>query len=122
MTSEQPPAPLPSGAASSSGSGKGKNGTGAMLVSSPAALVAFIAHLHRCMQTPSGIDTVLLFIAFSSRLSASALDAVTRTALRRRIATLLLAMPARGSVVVTPPTGAAKALATSARLRALAAL
>jgi hypothetical protein len=93
-----------------------------MLVSSPAALDAFVARLHRCMQTPSGIDTVLLFIAFSSRLSASALDALTRTALRRRIATLLLAMPARGSVVVTPPAGAAKALATSARLRALAAL
>jgi len=130
MASEQPPAPLPSGAAASSGSSGGSSSkipskAGTMLARTPPALDAFIAHLHRCMQTPAGIDTVLLFVAYASRLTASALDAATRTALRGRLAALLLAIPARGgstTVVVKTPAAAVKVLATSARLRALAAL
>jgi hypothetical protein len=116
MTSTAPPPPAPSAKA---GAASGK---------ALASADAFIAHLHRCMQTPAGIDTVLLFVAYASRLTASTLDTSVSAALRRRAVALLLSIPAaRGkattaAVVVQPSAGAVRALATSARLRALAAL
>ena len=39
----------------------------------PANIDAFLSHLHRCLQTPAGIDTVLLFVGYASRLTSSLL-------------------------------------------------
>jgi hypothetical protein len=43
--------------------------------SSPLArLDDFAAHLNRCMQTPAGVDTVLLLLCYSTRLSAAVIN------------------------------------------------
>lgn len=55
----------------------------------PSNIDAFLAHLHRCLQTPSGIDTLLLFIGYTSRLSASVLQALTGPAIQRSAKQLL---------------------------------
>jgi hypothetical protein len=46
----------------------------------PAGLDTLVAHLHRCMQTPAGIDTVLQFLCFSSGLGAAAAGRVAAQA------------------------------------------
>ncbi|KAF3353423.1 hypothetical protein VdG1_08090 [Verticillium dahliae VDG1] len=68
----------------------------AILAATPSNIDAFIAHLHRCMQTPSGIDTVLLFIGYTARLSSNLLDAASRSALHRsahKLITLAFSLP-----------------------------
>ncbi|KAK3934934.1 putative peroxin 11c protein [Diplogelasinospora grovesii] len=55
----------------------------AMLTTAPSKLDAFLARLNKCLSTPSGIDTVLLFICYTSRFSASILGRLSESALRR---------------------------------------
>ncbi|KAK2030998.1 peroxin 11C [Colletotrichum zoysiae] len=96
---------------------------------SPRTVDDFVAHLSRCFQTPSGIDTVLLFLCYTSRFAASALDALSASALRRsarRLVALALALPPDATILLSkaPPTAAAASLGirVAARLRALAGL
>ncbi|KAK1598970.1 uncharacterized protein LY79DRAFT_665536 [Colletotrichum navitas] len=113
-----PPVPAPAPAASSSstpagGPRQGKHVLGQLFAAlSPRNVDAFVAHLSRCFQTPSGIDTVLLFLCYTSRFTASALDALSATALRRSARRL------------APPPAAAASLGirVAARLRALSSL
>ncbi|KAI1772429.1 hypothetical protein F4818DRAFT_425884 [Hypoxylon cercidicola] len=102
---------------------------GALLAAAPSNADAFLAHLQRCLQTPSGIDTALLFACYTSRLAASALEAATRPAVARRARRLLAlaaALPPNAALVFSakllPPSGAALALLLARRLRALSAL
>lgn len=82
-----------------------------ILSSLPSNTDAFLAHLQRCLATPSGIDTVLLFICYTSRLTSVALSTLSQTLLLRRSARdilgLLLGLPP------TSPPGASKRPAPS---------
>ncbi|KAK7747150.1 hypothetical protein SLS62_009205 [Diatrype stigma] len=82
-TSNAEPLPVPQP------SSKPSSGLAALLKTAPSDIDAFLAHLHRCLQTPSGIDTVLLFVCYTSRLSASVLQALTGPAIRRSARQLL---------------------------------
>ncbi|KAI4866892.1 hypothetical protein F4820DRAFT_415360 [Hypoxylon rubiginosum] len=102
---------------------------GALLAAAPSNADAFLAHLQRCLQTPSGVDTALLFLCYTSRLSASALEAATRPAVARSAGSLLAlaaALPPNAALVfsakILPSSGAALVLTLAKRLRALSAL
>lgn len=74
----------------------------ALLEAAPSNVDAFLAHLQRCLSTPSGIDTVLLFLCYSSRLSSAGLELLTRPALRRgaeRLLAVAAALPPRATVL-----------------------
>ncbi|KAK0711388.1 hypothetical protein B0H67DRAFT_585187 [Lasiosphaeris hirsuta] len=116
----------------------------ALLAAAPSNLDAFLARLNRCLSTPAGIDTVLLFVCYGSRLSASALGALSRSVLRRSARewlAVLAALPPRttvlfsgagataaGKVAVvtaggsTTTAAAAAALVLAGRLKALSGL
>ncbi|KAI1404016.1 hypothetical protein F4819DRAFT_449176 [Hypoxylon fuscum] len=101
----------------------------ALLAAAPSNIDAFLAHAQRCLQTPSGIDTVLLFLCYTSRLSASALEATTRPAIARsarQLLALAASLPPSATLVFSakalPSRGAALALALATRLRAFSAL
>ena len=55
----------------------------------PAKVDAFLAHLHRCLSTPSGIDTTLLFVGYTSRLASALLLSAAPAALQASARTLL---------------------------------
>ncbi|TLD31623.1 hypothetical protein PspLS_02044 [Pyricularia sp. CBS 133598] len=105
----------------------------ATLAAAPANVDAFLSHLHRCLQTPTGIDCVLQFVCYTSRLSAATLTVLGTNALRRSakdIALLVLSLPSQQSAVLltssaaaSPKTAAsALALLVASRLRALGGL
>ncbi|KAL8417690.1 hypothetical protein RB594_001372 [Gaeumannomyces avenae] len=104
----------------------------ALLAAAPADLDAFLAHLHRCLQTPSGVDCVLQFVCYGSRLSAAILTALSQNALRRssrELVALAFALPPRTAVLfasagpTVPATAAsARALLVAQRLKALSGL
>ncbi|KAK2066657.1 hypothetical protein P8C59_000451 [Phyllachora maydis] len=96
---------------------------------------AFLAHLNRCLATPSGIDTVLLFVCYTSRLAAAVLPRLSRSALRRSARERLALPPPPAALVssLAPPAvakgdagrgggPAARALRLSLRLKALSLL
>ncbi|KAI1457121.1 hypothetical protein F4805DRAFT_429645 [Annulohypoxylon moriforme] len=100
-----------------------------VLAAAPSNLDAFLAHLQRCLQTPSGIDTTLLLVCYASRLSASVLEALTRPAIRRSANQLLAiaaTLPPSATLVfsakVLPGGGVAAILEVAKRLRALSSL
>ncbi|KAI2639593.1 hypothetical protein GGS26DRAFT_540767 [Hypomontagnella submonticulosa] len=97
----------------------------AVFAAAPSNIDAFLAHLQRCLQTPAGIDTVLLFLCYTSRLSASVLETLTRPAIQRsaqQLLALAASLPPSATLVFTakalPSQGAALALAFAKRLRA----
>ncbi|KAG7115495.1 hypothetical protein HYQ45_016283 [Verticillium longisporum] len=101
----------------------------AILAATPSNIDAFIAHLHRCMQTPSGIDTVLLFIGYTARLSSNLLDAASRSALHRsahKLITLAFSLPESTTLLLSAAPQASPvatlALRLATRLRALSLL
>ncbi|KAI6091938.1 hypothetical protein F4821DRAFT_225897 [Hypoxylon rubiginosum] len=102
---------------------------GALLAAAPSNADAFLAHLQRCLQTPSGIDTALLFVCYTSRLSASLLETATRPAVARsarQLLALAAALPPSATLVFSakmlPSGGAAVLLGLAKRLRALSVL
>lgn len=95
----------------------------ALLAAAPANLDAFLAHLHRCLQTPSGVDCVLQIVCYGSRLSAAILTALSQNALRRssrELVTLAFALPPRTAVLFASAGPAIPATAASARALLLA--
>ncbi|KAK4137222.1 hypothetical protein BT67DRAFT_372904 [Trichocladium antarcticum] len=104
---------------------------GALLAAIPSNTDAFLTRLDKCLSTPSGIDTVMLFLCYTSKLSSSVLSRLSQSALRRSARewiALVAALP-RGATVVlsssppaTVPRAAALALALSRRLAALSSL
>lgn len=94
------------------------------IAAAPSSADAFVQHLHRCLRTRSGTDTVLLFTAYAARLAGASLDILGRTALRqsaRQLVELAFQLPPRTSVVLgtapAPPI-ATVALAMAKRLQA----
>ena len=112
---------------------------GALLAVLPSNIDSFLVRLEKCLSTPSGIDTVMLFLCYTSKLSASVLSSLSQSALRRSARewiALVAALP-RGTTVVfsspvtaaaaagaktTLPTSAALALLLSKRLTSLSSL
>lgn len=95
------------------------------LAATPSAIDDFLLHLHRCIKTRGGTDTVLLFTAYSARLTGAILEILSRTALRhsaKKVVEMAFKLPPSTSVVLAtapaPPLAVA-ALKLSQRLQAL---
>jgi len=96
----------------------------------PRDIDAFLTHLNKALATPSGIDTVMLFLCYTSRLSSSLLTLLSQSLLRRSARSwlgLLTTLPRGTTVLLTdkPPAsaGAARAaLVLAGRLKALSGL
>ncbi|KAI8954626.1 hypothetical protein F4801DRAFT_479489 [Xylaria longipes] len=100
-----------------------------LLAATPSNIDAFLAHLQRCLSTPTGIDTVLLFVCYSSRLTSAVLTTLVQPALQRsaeRLIALASALPPSATLVFNaktlPSTGVALVLELAKRLRALSGL
>ncbi|KAH8164148.1 hypothetical protein CIB48_g4091 [Xylaria polymorpha] len=100
-----------------------------LLVATPSNIDAFLAHLQRCMSTPTGIDTVLMFVCYSSRLTSAALTTLVQPALQRsaeRFIALASALPPSATLVfdakTLPSTSVALVLGLAKRLKALSGL
>ncbi|KAF5009590.1 hypothetical protein FDECE_4194 [Fusarium decemcellulare] len=93
------------------------------LALTPSALDAFVLHLHRCIRTRGGTDTVLLFTTYSARLVGAILDVLGRTTLRhsaRKLVELAFQLPPSSTVVLSTasaPPLAALALDLSKRIK-----
>ncbi|KAK3401264.1 hypothetical protein B0T20DRAFT_406460 [Sordaria brevicollis] len=134
------PIPPPSAAAalepitSSSSVDKPKKPSPAALTKALYASDAFLARLNKCLSTPTGIDTVLLLLCYTSKFSASILGVLSRSILQRSLREWLSVIAgsvpagATTAVVVDPKTAAAvapaaaKALVHAKRLNALSTL
>ncbi|KAH6636381.1 hypothetical protein F5144DRAFT_529953 [Chaetomium tenue] len=101
---------------------------GALLAALPSNLDSFLVRLEKCLSTPSGIDTVMLFLCYASKLSGSVLSSLSQSALRRSARewiALVAALPRGTTVVFSSPAAAAAAgggktaLPTSAALALL---
>ncbi|KAI7783087.1 peroxin 11c [Diaporthe eres] len=82
----------------------------ALLKTLPSNTDAFLAHLQRCLATPSGVDTLLLFICYTSRFTGAALTNISQSILRRssprELIALALTLPDKTAVVVEAAGGA----------------
>lgn len=124
--------PMPPAAAASSSSPSAKHSIRlrALLSRAPHNIDAFLAHLQRCLSTPAGIDTVLLFVCYASRLSSSLLTALAKRALHRSAAEWVALVSASRTTVVAvagsgkpaPSAAAAASLLLAERLKNLSAL
>ncbi|KAL2024714.1 hypothetical protein VTK56DRAFT_6915 [Thermocarpiscus australiensis] len=97
----------------------------ALLAALPSNIDAFLTRLDKCLSTPSGIDTVMLFLCYTSKLSASLLASLSRSALRRSArewVALVAALPRGTTVVFSSSTAAKEAAAAAAGSSAAAAL
>ncbi|KOS16752.1 Uncharacterized protein ESCO_004637 [Escovopsis weberi] len=116
-TPPPPPIPAPS-----------KVSFGAAFATVPSRADAFLAHLLRCLQTRAGTDVVLQFACYSARLSGSALESLSRSALRhaaQKLVALAFQLPPQTSVVLATaqaPPAAAAAMRLAAQFKALSAL
>lgn len=101
----------------------------AVLAAAPSGADAFLAHLFRCAQTRSGADTVLFFLCYASRLTGSALESLSKPAIRlsaKRLVAFASKLPPSATVAMastTPqPTLAALMLQLGGRLKALSGM
>ena len=99
-----------------------------LLATVPSKMDGFLTHLLRCLQTRSGADVVLLFLTYTTRLSGSLLESLSRNVFKhsaQRLVSLFFQLPPQTTVVVaTPrvPPAAALALRLSQRLKAASAM
>ncbi|KAG7290723.1 hypothetical protein NEMBOFW57_000726 [Staphylotrichum longicolle] len=131
--------PIPSSAPPSKTPKRQPLPLGALLAAMPSNIDSFLTRLDKCLSTPSGIDTVMLFLCYTSKLGSSVLSSLSQSALRRsaREWIALIASLPRGTTVVfsspaaaaaatggktTLPTAAALALVLSKRLSSLSSL
>ncbi|KAK4152067.1 hypothetical protein C8A00DRAFT_35243 [Chaetomidium leptoderma] len=85
---------------------------GALLAALPSNMDSFLTRLEKCLSTPSGIDTVMLFLCYSSKLSASVLTSLSQSAQRRSARdwlALITSLPRGTTVVFSSPAAAAAA-------------
>lgn len=99
---------------------------GAVLAAVPSNADAFAGHLLRCLQTRAGADSVLQFLCYSSKLSGSVLETLSRNALRQsaeKLIAMAFQLPPATTVVLSSapaPLGAAFALSLATKLKAFA--
>jgi hypothetical protein len=117
MSSTQPIADLSSGTPIPHSTPPSSSLPSKPILLSPKSLDTFLSHLHRCLSTPSGIDTVLLFLCYTSRLSSSLLTALSTRALHRSAADwIALISASRGTTVLLSPTATKRPLTAAATL------
>lgn len=100
-----------------------------ILAAVPGNLDAFIIHLHKCMQTPSGIDNVLHVVGYCARLSANILDTASHAVLENsahKLISLAFSLPPNTTFLLSSAPAAAPfaslAIKLATRLRALSTL
>jgi hypothetical protein len=134
-TTSQPVSTLPSGqpidssAAADASAKKPLPSVRSTLAAAPSTIDAFIARLHRCVQTRAGNDTGLLFLTYFTRLTGASLEALSRSSLRasaRELVAIAVKLPPTASVAVAQVSpvspAAAVALRLAARFNALSSL
>lgn len=108
-----------------------RNNLLALLRTLPSNTDAFLSHLQRCLATPSGIDTLLLFICYTSRFTGAALANLSQSLLRRPsssrytprdLIALVFTLPGKTAVVVEAAAAAAPLPPLSALVARLAAV
>lgn len=97
-----------------------------LLKTLPSSTDAFLAHLQRCLATPSGVDTLLLFTCYTSRLTGAALNSLSQSILLRRsspreIVALAFTLPDEKTAAVILEAAAGGSGAPSSVLAALVA-
>ncbi|KAK7398184.1 hypothetical protein QQX98_012446 [Neonectria punicea] len=115
VVDDSPPAKTSSSVADPASSKPAPFQIAAAIAAAPSSVDAFIHHLHRCLRTRGGTDTVLLFSAYAARLAAAILAILGRTALRqnaRRLVELAFQLPPSSSLALS--TAPAPPLATLA--------
>lgn len=91
-----------------------------LLSLSPKNVDAFLAHLNRCLSTPTGIDNTLQFVCYASRLLSSLLSALATRALHRSASDwVALVSASRTTVVAITDAGASKLPSTAAAAASL---
>ncbi|KAH6603480.1 peroxin 11c [Trichoderma cornu-damae] len=102
-----------------------KASIGSALSAVPSNADAFAGHLLRCLQTRAGADAVLQFLCYSLSFSGSALEALSRNALRQsaqKLVAMAFQLPPATTVVLSSapaPPGAALALSLAGKLKAM---
>lgn len=98
----------------------------ALLKALPYSADAFLSHLQRCLATPSGIDTLLLFVCYLSRFTGAALTRLSQTLLRRTarelVALVFTLPPPKTAIIFEAAANSSKnapARTAAARLAAL---
>lgn len=104
----------------------------ALLKALPSSADAFLSHLQRCLATPSGVDTLLLFVCYLSRFTGASLTRLSQTLLRRtarELVALVFTLPppkaaiiigaAGGTTITSGKNSSAPARTAAARLAAL---
>lgn len=92
----------------------------ALLKTLPSNTDAFLAHLQRCLATPSGVDTLLLFTCYTSRFTGAALTNLSQSLLLpsrpspRELVALAFTLPDKTAVVVEAAGGGAPVTPASA--------
>ncbi|KAH6624709.1 hypothetical protein B0J18DRAFT_429077 [Chaetomium sp. MPI-SDFR-AT-0129] len=133
--------PIPSSAAPAHAPKRKPLPLGALLAALPSNADSFLTRLEKCLSTPAGIDTVMLFLCYTSKFGSAALAALSRSALQRsarewialvstlpRGTTVLFASAAASPKAAAAGVGAgaagtaARALALSKKLGALSGL
>lgn len=98
----------------------------ALLKTLPSNTDAFLTHLQRCLATPSGVDTLLLFICYTSRFTGAALANLSQSLLRRPsprdLIALAFTLPDKTAVVVEAAAAGPPVPALSALVARLAAV
>lgn len=122
-TGEPIPVPTPAAPPPPSSSFSAAKPLAAHVASLPRGADAFLAHLQRCLATPGGVDTTLLFVCYTSRLSGALLSALGRNLLRRSardLVTLLFTLPPKTTILFAASSASASASPSAAGAAALA--
>lgn len=102
------PSPSPSVAPSKPSSSKHTAASlTALLRSVPANADPFLQHLQRCLATPGGIDTTLLFLCYTARLSSALLHSLSQFLLRRSardLVAFMFTLPPKTTILFTTTT------------------
>ncbi|KAK4106332.1 hypothetical protein N658DRAFT_490948 [Parathielavia hyrcaniae] len=117
--------PIPSSAPPSKAPKRQPLPLGALLAALPSNADAVLTRLEKCLSTPSGIDTVMLFLCYTSKLGASVLSSLSQSALRRSARewiALVGALPRGTTVVFSSPAAVTAAAGGKTALPATAAL
>lgn len=117
---EKPPAPAKT--ANNNNNNNPRHQLAALLRALPANTDAFLAHLQRCLATPAGIDTTLLFTCYASRFSGALLAHLSRRSPRSLVALALALAPKKTAALILTTTAPAAPARLAARLAALGSL
>lgn len=107
--------PIPDSTPKPSSATTKRSNLAALLKTLPSNTDAFLSHLQRCLATPSGVDTLLLFICYTSRLTGATLANLSQALLRRSssrytprdLIALAFTLPDKTAVVIEAAGGGA---------------